>query len=225
VIVLVCLESQSPSRASRAALRLACNLGQKAEVVVVSAGGASDSASFQLARQRGTVRRIVHLDDPTFDKADFFTLGMILAEAARQIGARVVLTGEHSDGEGQGLVPAALAHHLRAPLFARVADLQLPGSGENVLYLTVRSGGRLCRVASPLPAVLAIPPAGVADGPQTEPGNFSPAVEKLTLSQLAIDASRLVPRPALLGTFLSPPARGVQQESFDEAAQILLRGQ
>jgi electron transfer flavoprotein beta subunit len=225
VIVLVCLESQSPSRASRAALRLACNLGKLAEVVVVSAGGASDSASFQLARQRGTVRRIVHLDDPTFDKADFFTLGMILAEAARQLGACVVLTGEHSDNEGQGLVPAALAHHLRAPLFARVADVQLPGSGEDVLHLTVRSGGRLCRVASPLPAVLSIPAERVAEGPQKGSGNFSPAFETRTLSQLAIDASRLVPRPALLGTFVSAPAGSVQQKSFDEAAQILLRGQ
>ena len=224
MIVLVCMESQSPSQASRAALRLACSLGELADVVVVSAGGVADSASFHLARQSGAVRRIVHLDDPTFDKADFFTMGMILAEAARHLGARVVFTGEHSDGEGQGMVPAALAHHLRAPLFARVADVQLPETGDEVLRLTVRSGGRLCRGVSPLPAVLAIPPAWVADGPQTRNGKSSPAIETLTLAQLAIDASRLVPRPDLLGTLLPKAAQLVQHKSFDEAAHILLRG-
>jgi electron transfer flavoprotein beta subunit len=224
MIVLVCVEPQSPSQASRAALRLACNLGEKADVVVVSAGGAADSASFQLARQTGTVRRIVHLDDPTFDKADYFTLGMILAEAARHLGAHVVFTGEHSDGEGQGMVPAALAHHLRAPLFARVADVHLPDTGDEVLRLTVRSSGRLCKVVSPLPAVLAIPPAWVADRPQTGAGKSSPAVETLTLAQLAIDASRLVPRPDLLGTLVPKATQIVQYKSFDEAAHILLRG-
>lgn len=223
MIVLVCLEPQSPSQASRAALRLACNLGEKADVVVVSAGGAADNASFQWARQSGSIRRIVHLDDPSFDKADFFTLGMILAEAARHLGARVVFTGEHSDSEGQGMVPAALAHHLRAPLFARVADVRLPETGDPVLRLTIRSSGRLCRVVSPLPAVLAIPPAGVADGPQTPDGKTAPAVETLTLAQLAIDASRLVPRPDLLGT-LVPKAAIVQYKTFDEAAHVLLRG-
>jgi electron transfer flavoprotein alpha/beta subunit len=119
------------------------------------------------------------------------------------------------------MVPAALAHHLRAPLFARVADVQLPETGDEVLRLTVRSGGRLCRVASPLPAVLAIP---VADGPPTKSRNLSPAVKTLTLAQLAIDASQLVPRPNLLGTFTSIPAESVQRTSLDEAAQILLRG-
>jgi len=121
-------------------------LSKPADVVVVSAGGRPDSASFQLARHSGAVCRIVHLHDPTFDKADFFTLGIVLAEAARRLGARVVFTGEHSDSEGQGMVPAALAHHLRAPLFARVADVQLPETGDEVLRLTVRSGGRLAAV-------------------------------------------------------------------------------
>ena len=226
MIVLVCLESQSPSLASRAALRLACNLGDKAEVVVVSAGGTPDCASFQLARQNPVVRRIVHLKDPTFDKADFVTLGMILAEAARHLGARVILTGEHSDGEGQGMVPAALAHHLHAPLFARVLDVQLPATDDEFLRLTVRSGGRLCKVTGPLPAVLATPPALAVDISQsTEARKSSSTIETLTLAELAIDASRLVPRPDLLGTLVTKATQSVQQKSFDEAAHILLRGQ
>jgi electron transfer flavoprotein beta subunit len=224
VIVLVCLESQ-PSLASRAALRLACNLGERAEVVVVSAGGTADSASFQLARQYAAVRRIVHLNNPTLNKADFVTLGMILAETARQLGARVIFTGEHSDGEGQGMVPAALAHHLRTPLFARVAHVQLPARDNEALRLTVHSGGRLCTVTSPLPAVLATPPAIAADGANSaEARHSSPTVETLTLAQLGMDASRLVPRPNLLGTLVAKAAQTVQYKSFDEAAHILLQG-
>lgn len=226
MIVLVCLESLSPSLASRAALRLACNMGDKAEVVVVSAGGTADSASFQLARQYAAVRRIVHLNHPTLNKADFVTLGMILAETARHLGARVIFTGEHSDGEGQGMVPAALAHHLRAPLFARVADVQLPATDNEALLLTVHSGGRLCTVTSPLPAVLATPPAIAADGANlAEARQSSPAVETLTLAQLGMDASRLVPRPNLLGTLVAKAAQTVQHKSFDEAAHLLLQGQ
>ena len=225
MIVLVCLESQSPSLASRAALRLACALGDKAEVVVVSAGGTPDSASFELARQNTAVRRLVHLKDPTFDKADFVTLGMILAEAARHLGARVIFTGEHSDIEGQGMVPAALAHHLHAPLFARVMNVQLPATDDTALRLTVRSGGQLCNVTSPLPAVLATPPALAVDGAQTaEAKKSSPEVETLTLAELAIDASRLVPRPDLLGTLVTKATQSVQHKSFDEAAHLLLRG-
>ena len=121
------------------------------------------------------------------------------------------------------MVPAALAHHLRAPLFARVADVRLPETGDDVLRLTIRSSGRLCRVVSPLPAVLAIP-AGVADGPQTPDGKTAPTVETLTLAQLAIDASRLVPRPDLLGTLVPKATQIVQHKTFDEAAHILLRG-
>jgi hypothetical protein len=61
VIVLVCLESPSPSLASRAALRLACGLGDRAKVVVLSVGCESAGPSFELARRSAAVRRIVHL--------------------------------------------------------------------------------------------------------------------------------------------------------------------
>ena len=226
MIVVVCLESPSPSLASRAALCLAGSLGEKAEVVVVSAGGDSDSASLELARRSTAVRRIVHLRDSAFNKADFLTLGMILAEAARHLDARVVLAGEHSDGEGQGLVPAALAHHLRAPLFAQVQAVQLPATHAGALQMTIRSGGRLCKVVSPLPVVLVTAPSLV--GTSSQPGegrNPLPAVEVLSLAQLGIDASRLVPRSDLLGARAPAPAKVVQHKSFDQAARILLRGQ
>jgi electron transfer flavoprotein beta subunit len=224
VIVLVLLESPSPSPASRAALALASSLGDKAEVVVLSAGGTPDSASFELARQTIAVCRIIHLRDPALSKQDFLTLGMVLAEAARHLEARVVVAGEHSDGEGQGMVPAALAHHLQAPLFARVQAASLTTAKDGVLRMTVRSGGRLCQVGSPLPVVLTTPPALRAGVAPSEARQLSPAVEALALAQLGLDGSRLVPRPDLLGSLAQAPAALVRRKSFDEAARILLHG-
>jgi electron transfer flavoprotein alpha/beta subunit len=223
VIVLVCLESPSPSTASRAALRLASTMGNKAEIVVLSAGGAPDSTSIELARQTSAVGRVIHLQDSALKDPDFLTLGMVLAEAARHLEARVVIAGEHSDGEGQGMVPAALAHHLQAPLFARVQAAALPATDDGVLLMTVRSGGRRCNVASPLPVVLTTPPAPEVGTPPSETKPFSTTVEALSLTQLGLDPSRLVPRPGLLGARVPAPAGLVQRRSFDEAARMLLR--
>ncbi len=225
MIVLVCLESPSPSSASRAALRLACGLGDRAYVVVLSVGAEPEGLSFELARQSATVRRIIHLQDATFNEAGSFTLGMILAEAARHLEARVILAGGHSDGEGQGMVPAALAHHLKAPLFARVHAVQLPAGDDEVLRMDLRSSGRLCRVVSPLPAVLTTQPSPAGETSQVASDAKVPLpVETLSLAQLGIDASRMVPRPALLGALVPGPTEIVQHKSFDEAAHILLRG-
>jgi electron transfer flavoprotein beta subunit len=224
VIVLVCLESPAPSPASRAALRLASTLGAKAEIVALSAGGEAEVASFELARQTVGVRRIVHLQDAALGKPDFLTLGMVLAEAARHLKACVVVAGEHSDGEGQGMVPAALAHHLRAPLFARVQAAAWTGAEAELLEMTIRSGGRLCKVTSPLPVVLTTLPALGFGATPSGSLPFPPAVEALALAQLGLDASRLVPRPGLLGTLVPAPAEIVRRMAFDEAARILLRG-
>lgn len=224
MIVLLCLESPSPSPASRAALCLASTLGDKAEVVVLSAGGATGSASFELARQSAAVRRIVHLQDTGLREPDFFTLGMVLAEAARHLEARVVVAGQHTDIEGQGLVPAALAHHLRAPLFARVQSATLPPSGQGVLKITVRAGGKLCTVASPLPVVLSTSEGELGSMPPREAGQSAPTVETLSLAQLGMAASLLVPRPGLLGILAPAQGHGIESKSFDESARILLRG-
>ena len=224
MIVLVCLESRQPSQASRAALNLARRMGENAQVIMLSAGGAARSASCEFVRQIEFVRRIVQLRDSALDEADFLTLGMVLAEAARHLEARVVLVGEHSDDEGQGLVPASIAHHLRAPLLAQVREVQFSTTDEDVLHVTVRAGGRLCKIRSPLPLVLATPPALAGASSQPDQGQRSSAtVETLTLVRLGIDASRLVPRPDLLGALVPVQAELVQHKSFDEAAQILLR--
>lgn len=220
MIVLVCLESPEPGRAGRAALSLARQLAATAQIVALSAGGPVASASLELARQGGA-HRVIHFDEPALDRADFFTLGMVLAEAARHIKAALVIAGEHSDNEGQGLVPAALAHHLGAPIVARVQDVERSTAADDAVVLTVRAGGRKNRIAMALPLVLS---TSIATNATPVAGQSSrPGVETITFAQLGLDHSRVVPRPDLLGTRVPLAAPRIQYKSFDEVARMLLR--
>lgn len=222
MIVLVCLESPRPSQASLAALRLACAMGESVRVIVISVGGEARNESCEMACRTERVRRVVHLCDQALDETDFLSTGRVLAEAARHLEARVVLLGEHSDDEGEGLVPAALAHHWHAPLLACVREVQPPSGDEAPWEVTVRTSGSLCKVRSTAPLVLAVP-AALPWATATGGKQAMREIEMLALSQLGIEASDLVPRPHLLGTLVALKAEKVENKSFDEAAQLLLR--
>jgi electron transfer flavoprotein beta subunit len=220
MIVLVCLESPLPGRASRAALDLACTLAGSAQVIALTAGGPAASASLEMARACPFVTRVIHLDDPALDKLDFLTMGMVLAEAARHLEAGLVIAGERSDVEGQGLVPAALAHHLKAHLISRTQTVRISAAADTV-EIKARAGGQLCTIECPLPLVLTTPPR-TASAPALTAGTTS-AVETLALAQLGVDASRLVPRPDLLGSLVPAPAEDLREMTFEEASAALLR--
>jgi electron transfer flavoprotein beta subunit len=190
-------------------------------VAALCVGGGAECESIGQARRCGSVERVFHLDDSSLNKADFFTLGMVLAEAAQHLCAGLVITGESSDEEGQGLVPAALAHHLRAPLVSRVQGIRALESPPNCVEVSLRASGRLCRLQSPLPLIASVPPLGLPAGTAGET-ELRP-IETLTLEQLGIDPSRLVFRPELLGIFVPGKPVPVQGGTFDEAADILLR--
>jgi len=223
VIVLVCLEPPRPGRSAKAADLLARKLAAAAKTVAVSAGRGPDCESLAWALGRRSFQRIIHLDDRSLDKADFMTVATVLSEVARQIHADVVITGEHSDSEGQGLVPAALAHQLQAPFVARVQDARWSGPGH--LEVTVPAAGRLCTVGcSSFPVVISTGPSRSDDG---APDAHSPAssVETLSLAQMTLDPSRLVPRPELLGTSVAIPAEPPPQMTPAQAARFILRRQ
>lgn len=220
MIVLVCLESPAPSRASRAALDLACTLAAEPQVVAVSAGGSAASLSLDLARRRSPVSRVLHIEDPALDQADFLTTGMVLAEAARHLEAGLVIAGERSDHEGQGLVPAALAHHLHAHLVSRVQSVRLAATPDTV-EVTLRAGGTICTLACQIPLVLTTSPG--ADIAAEPPVGAPRAVESLPLAQLGLDASRLVPRPDLLGTLVPAPGERPREMTWEEASAALFR--
>jgi electron transfer flavoprotein alpha/beta subunit len=220
VIVLLCLESPSPGRASRAALDIACTLAETASVVAISAGGGKDGPAIALARSCAALSRVVHIDDAALDQADFMTTGMVLAEAARRLEASFVLAGERSDDEGQGLVPAALSHHLHANLLSRVQAVRLSPNADTV-EVTLRAGGQRCTVAAHAPLVLTTC-AGL-HARTSQHGAPVRDVETLSLASIGIDGSRLVPRPDLLGGFVPKPEPGPREMALAEACAALLR--
>lgn len=220
MIVLVCLEPPQPGRAARAADLLARKLAGTAETVAVTAGGPPGNESLDWAIGRRSYQRVIHLDAPFLDEADFMTVATVLSEVARQIRADVVVAGEHSDAEGQGLVPAALAHQLQAPFIARVQDARRSDAG--LLEVAVPAAGRICRVACPTPVVISTG-ASCDDGGMHDANAPASSVETLTLAQLALDPSRLVPRPELLGTSVAVPADARPRMTPEQAAQFILR--
>jgi electron transfer flavoprotein alpha/beta subunit len=220
VIVVVCLESPRPSRASRAALDLAGSLCPNARLIAVTAGGPHDGASLALACATAAVGQVVHLADAALDHADFMTLGMVLAEAARHLEAGLVVTGERSDEEGQGLVPAALAHALHAPLLARALAVR-PAQAADTVEVVLRSGGRRLTVAAPLPLVVSVPPRPDV-APAAAAGRLR-EIETWDLGRIGLAADRLVPRPELLGTLVPTPAELPHDLTLEEAAAALLR--
>jgi electron transfer flavoprotein alpha/beta subunit len=223
LIVLVCLESPTPSRASRAALGLAQGLGGAWQIVAIAAGGPDKGAWLDLARQSGA-HRILHVGDAHLGHPDFLTLGMVLAETARYSEASLILTGEHSDGEGQGLVPAALAHHLHAPIMSHIEAVEPSAEMATAVVATTFADGRHIRFELAMPVVLSVSPsAAVPPGTEALPDATQTAVESLTLTQLGLDQSRIVPRPDLLGTRVPLAAVKARPVSVDEAAAILLR--
>jgi electron transfer flavoprotein alpha/beta subunit len=146
---------------------------------------------------------------------------MLLAEIARHVKAQVVLAGEQSGAEGQGLVAAGIANHLQAPYLAGVAAIAATDQPDRV-HVSVRSGGCLCQVISPAPVVAAVPPLGrMAEIPAADV--TLPKVEVLSLTDLGVDASRLVRRPDLRGTLVSTPGQVVRNATFEQAARVLLR--
>jgi electron transfer flavoprotein alpha/beta subunit len=148
------------------------------------------------------------------------TVATVLSEVGRQIRADVVIAGEHSDGEGQGLVPAALAHQLQAPFIARVLDARTVDSAG--LEITVPAAGRLFTVGCCLPVVISTS-ARFDDDETPDAHNPASCVETISLAQLTLDPSRLVPRPELLGSLVPFPAEARRQMTPDQAARFLLR--
>lgn len=220
MIAVICLEPPRPGACARAAEGLIRRLTGTDERIAVVVGGSSDSETLRWALERRTFTRLLHIDDPALERADHFTLGMVLAEVARQVGAGLVVAGEIGEEEGQGLVPAAIAQQWQAPLVAHVCEMV--ASTDGTLEVIVPSGGRLCTFGAACPVVLAAMAGGEEDASPDAPEPAT-SVEAMNLTQLGIDSSRLVPRPELLGMHASAPSSQPRSMSPDEAARLLLR--
>lgn len=213
--IVVCVEPAGLGAGSRAALALARRLAPEAAVVALSAGGARGTAGAAQALEAGATRA-VRVVDAGLEAADYPAIGEALARAARRLEADLVVAGTASDEEGRGVVPAALAHHLGAPLVARAEDVRLAGG---TLEARVRLGGRRVRLAVELPAVVTVPPAPEAAPAAATDG----AVEEIALAELGMDPASLARRPGLAGTLERPRRRAVTVKSAAELVQRWLR--
>jgi electron transfer flavoprotein alpha/beta subunit len=211
VKVVVCLDASGPSAASLAALGLALRLGQP--VTALSAGVAADGKSVQEACRRGA-SAAAEIVGPGLDGVDANLLGKALADAAAHLGAQLVLVGARSDGEGRGVIGAAVAHHLRAVYLPHVEAVSSEGAEEGEVVVTVRSAGRVRRLAVTLPAVLTV---STGAPPPASTGAAVPEVELVPWS--AAETPR-VRRTGIFGT-LDRPRR--KPQAVNGAAELLKR--
>jgi electron transfer flavoprotein beta subunit len=123
------------------------------EVVVVSAGPARVQQVIREALARGADRAI-HAQDDAFARADASATAAAVAEAVRDEGFDVVLTGLQSDDQGHAQFGPVLAERLGMPhstiiMAVEIADRRLRAKRE-------LEGGWFQHVSMPLPALLTI---------------------------------------------------------------------
>jgi electron transfer flavoprotein alpha/beta subunit len=182
---VVCVEAGPLSDAARAALALAVKLRGELTSIIALAASPKPAPEALVAARRLGADRAVQLLDPGLDDTDIDALGRSLAYAVRILEGGVVLAGARSDGEGRGIVPAAIAHHLRVPYIAYVEELVVSGKEAKVL---LRAGGRKRRLAVPLPAVLTTGAASALAASPREGGD-------VTIETIAIEAHADDTRP------------------------------
>ena len=144
------------------ALEEALRLKEKhgGEVVVCSAGPARVGQVIREALARGADRAI-HVDDEGLASADAFVTSGALANAMKDEGFDLVLTGLQSDDQGFAQVGVIMAEKLGLPHATIIMEVQAdpsPGSGQGATLRVKREleGGWFQWVAMPLPAVLTI---------------------------------------------------------------------
>jgi electron transfer flavoprotein alpha/beta subunit len=225
VKVVVCVEPAAIGAAARAALVLAARLAGReanpatdsglaapeAEVAALSAAPVPGGKGLLDACRRGASRG-VELVGPGLDGSDADALGRALAEAARGLGADVVLAGNRSDREGRGIVGAAVAHHLGAPYLANIESLSFETPGEVVV--TLRAGGLRRRLAVPLPVVLTVAPSVLPPDP-VPPATGPPAIEVI---RVEVPGPR--PPPTLYGALDRPRHKA---ETVTSAVELVRR--
>jgi electron transfer flavoprotein alpha/beta subunit len=192
--VVVCVESWELSEASRAALALAAGLGPDAEVIALSATDASAAEALAEAQRLGAAR-VAQVMEMALEGLEVTALGKTLAAAVRELGGELVLCGARSDGEGRGVVPAAVAHHLGVPYLPHVEAVAVAGQE---LEVVLRSGGRKRKLAVPVPALLTVGAAVSA------PAGAPAAAREVEVIKLADAGNRTVGRASDLGTLERP---------------------
>lgn len=192
------------------------------EVVVVSMGPESLTASIRKALSMGADRGI-HILDDALEAADALRTAQVIARAIERVGGLdlVVAGNTSTDGRG-GVIPAMVAEHLNLPLLADVDDLQI-GSGVSGRQST-ESGTRDVRAS--LPAIVSITES--ADearfpGFKGIMGAKRKPIDVVTATDLHVDASFRGLAKSVVVSVAERPAResGVKIHDQGDAAEKL----
>jgi electron transfer flavoprotein beta subunit len=137
------------------ALEEALRLREKhgGEVIVVSAGPARVQQVIREALARGADRAI-HVQDDAFGRADAAASAAAVAEAIRDEGVDVVLTGLQSDDQGHAQFGPVLAERLGMPHSTIIMEVQI--ADRTLRAKRELEGGWFQYVTMPLPALLTI---------------------------------------------------------------------
>jgi electron transfer flavoprotein beta subunit len=127
--------------------------GDKSEVVVCAAGPARVTTVIREALARGADRAI-HVEDAALSSADASQVAGALAEAMREEGFDLVLTGLQSDDQGHAQTGVVLAERLGVPHATIIMDVQVAEGRLRVKREL--EGGWFQHVSLPLPALLTI---------------------------------------------------------------------
>jgi electron transfer flavoprotein beta subunit len=123
------------------------------EVVVLCAGPAGAASSIREALAKGADRAI-HVEDENLLAYDSLSLGRLLAAAAREEAADLILTGLQSDDLGAGQTGVILAELLGLPHATIIMGIEVPDG--SVRVKRELEDGWFQHVTLPRPAVLTI---------------------------------------------------------------------
>jgi electron transfer flavoprotein alpha/beta subunit len=175
---------------------MAARLQPAQQFTALAATDGSAAEALAEAQSLGAFRT-AQVVEVAMESLDVGALGKTLADALLHLQADLVLCGARSDVEGRGVVPAAVAHHWKAPYLALVEELSVTGDEATVV---VRSGGKKRRLAVKLPALLTVG-ATLAVNPSPPPPATPSSVEILRLHELE---DRTFNRASDLGTLERP---------------------
>jgi electron transfer flavoprotein beta subunit len=190
-----------------------------ATVTVVTAGGGEADSILFTALAKGADRAVKLVGDFP-PRMDHRSLARLLAGAAAELGASLILTGVQSVEDLDGQVPVLLAAMLGWPHVSVVTGVEIQGGEASVKQ--EYSGGVMAELGVKLPAVIGIQAARQA--PRYAPVSKVRQIQKTTkLEEMAAQAPGGEP-PLKVRRVFKPEAAGhaemIEGDAADVAAKL-----
>lgn len=193
------------------------------EVTVVSMGGQESQDALRQALSMGADKAVL-ISDETLAGADEYVAAVVLAKAVGALEYDIVLGGWRAIDDGSAQVAVRLAELLELPHVNVVTKLEVEGSSA-LATREIEGGSEIVEV--PLPAVITAQKGLNEPRYPTMKGIMQAKkkpMQKLSLSDLGLDAGQAAARVQLLNFFLpSPRAAGkiVSGEAAEAAVELV----